>query len=202
MRPGPLVIALALLAGCGGDGDPDPTPSAPKVVLTLPPGALSTLPVQPDEVPTGLVPILSQTGPADIAKIAGFSADPTAAEKALRDHGFTSAYVATYGDPETGRVISSVVARFATEAGATADLTGDLDAAEATGTPFAVTDLGDQAGGVRGKLDPQAGTGELITLRWRVGTTTFLLAVGGPRDVDDDAVVTLARQVATHLPRT
>lgn len=197
MRLGSLLLAAALLAGCS-DGDPDATPSTPAVVLTLPAGTLSALPVQPNEVPAGLVPILSQTGPADLAKIASFSADPATASQALRDHGFVDAYVATYGDPDSGRIITSVVARFATVAGATADLTGDLESAKETGTPFDVSGLGDQAGGVRGKLDPKAGTGELITIRWRIAETTYLVAVGAPNDVDDEAVVTLARQVATH----
>ena len=195
MRVAPLVLAATLLAGCtGGDGGAAPSPTTPRVVVTLPPGPMSLYAVQPDEVPDGLVPILAQSGPADLAKIAGFSADPAAAAKALRDHGFVSAYIATYGDPKTGRSVTSVVTQFEASTGAAADLSGDLESAKATGTPFEVTGLGDQAGAVRGKLDPKAGTGELVTVRWRIGDRTFLLAVGAPGDVDDDAVVSLARR--------
>lgn len=197
-----LVTALAL-AACGGsgggDGTPTATPSSPRVALTLPPGALSGLAVQPTDVPDGLTPILAQTGPADVKRIASFSADPAAAERSLTEHGFTEAYVATYGDPQTGRVLSSVVTRFASVSGATADLTADIESGRSGGTPFEVSGLGDQAAGVTGKLKPAEGTGELVTLRWRVGETTFLLAVGAPGTVDRDGAVALAKRLAERV---
>lgn len=190
-------LAATALSACGGNEQAKPT-ETPRVVLTLPPGDLSDAVVQPDEVPDGVVPLIAQTGPADIAKIASFSADPGKAETSLKEHGFTSAYVATYGDEATGRIVVSVVTRFQTEQGATDDLAADL--AASTGTKVEVDDLGDQAGGVRGPLDPATDNGELVTLRWRKGSTTWLLAVGAQGDVDDDAVITLAKKVLSRAP--
>jgi hypothetical protein len=190
-----LVVATGAVAACGDDEAPTPR-ETPKVALMLPPGDLSDAVVQPDEVPDGVVPLIAQTGPADVAKIASFSADPADAETSLKAHGFTSAYVATYGDEASGRVVISVATRFATEQGATDDLTADL--AASTGTKVDVDDLGDQAGGVRGPLDPATNKGELVTVRWRHGATTWLLAVGAQRDVDVEAVLTLARKVLSR----
>jgi hypothetical protein len=194
-----LTLVLATTAACGGGDDGGGTPKAddtPRVALTLPPGELSDAVVQPDEVPDGVVPLLAQTGPADIAKIASFSADPKVAETSLVEHGFAAAYVATYGDEASGRIVISVVTRFASEKGATDDLTADL--AASAGTPVTVDDLGDQAGGVRAALHADTGKGELVTLRWRRGATTYLLAVGAEGKIDDDAVITLAKKVDTR----
>ena len=78
------------------------------------------------------MPILAGTGPRDVKVVAGYSADPPAAQKLLVAHGFQTSYVAQYADPATGRVLSVVVTRFATAAGATADLAGDLAASAGT----------------------------------------------------------------------
>ena len=196
LRRAPLLLALAgALAGAAlgacSDGE---TPDAP-VIATLPPGELSSLVVQPTEVASGVVPILAQTGPADATRIASFSADPTAAAASLASHGFERAYVVQYGDPATRRSVTSVVARFGTEAGATADLTGDLTAARATGTPYDEPGLGDQAGGVESDLNASAGTGSLVTLRWRLGRTTWLIAIGATGKVDRAVLRTLAERI-------
>ncbi len=186
-----VALVVGLVAGCtsGGPGQ-GASPGLP--IATLPPGTLQHLVLQPGEVQRGLVPLLTQTGPADLLKIAGFSADPVAAAKGLREHGFTSAYVVQYADPDTQAVVTNVVSRFGGEAGATADLTADLAAAAATGTAFQPVGLGEQSGGVRGAFDPTARTGSLVTLRWRIDDTTWLLAVGAPGQVDEAGVRRLA----------
>jgi hypothetical protein len=97
-----------------------------------------------------------------------------------------------YGDPQASAVVTNVVTKFATVAGATADMTADIAASARTGTPFDVSGLGDQAGGVRGKLEPTLPEGTLITIRWRVGDTTWLLAVGARNAVDEASVRKLA----------
>lgn len=181
-----LAVGLALLAGCADD-KPEPLAFA-----TLPPGQLSHLVVQPGEVATGLVPLLSQTGTADARRIASFSADPAGAQTSLTAHGFEQAYVVQYADPTTGRSVTNVVTRFATADGATADLTADLAAAGTAGSTFTVSDLGDQAGGIRGFYDTKAQTGELVTLRWRLGDTTWLLAIGAGGKVSESVVRSLA----------
>ncbi|HEX8004246.1 MAG TPA: hypothetical protein VF519_16290 [Mycobacteriales bacterium] len=185
-----LAAALAALSlgACSSGDAPRVHESVPPP--TLPAGELRARVLQPDEVSRSLVPIQAQTGTRDLKAIAAFSADPTAAEKSLQQHGFQSAYVVQYADPNAAAVVTNVVTKFATVEGATADLTADL-AATGTGA-FAVTGLGDQAGGVRGKLDANAAEGTLITLRWRVGDTTWLLAVGSRTKVDEASVRRLA----------
>lgn len=192
------VLALAVLAGCSSGGKPNATPTVP--LPTLPPGELRERVLQPDEVTRALVPIAAQTGARDIKAIAAFSADPPSAEKSLQDHGFQTAYVVQYGDPATSGVVTNVVTKFATVAGATADLAGDLRSAGGkNGTTFAVTGLGDEAGGLTGKLNATAADGTLVTLRWRQGDTTWLLAVGGPKPVDAASVRALADRLMTRL---
>ena len=193
-------LFLAMLAGCSsGDGNPVATNTpAPAPAVTLPPGPLADQVLQPGDLDVNLVPILAQTGPADIAKIASFSGDPAAAQTALTAHGFQAAYVVQYGDSASGAVLTNVVTSFATEGGARDDLTADLAAAGSGGTPVATDGLGDQAGGINAPLDPTAGTGQLITLRWRVGATTWLLAVGSPQTLDEPAVRSLADLLVTR----
>jgi len=187
-----VVLAIGAVGGCSDDGEP-------KVTVTLPPGSLADRVLQEDDVPDGFVPLLTQTGPADITKIAGFSSDSAAAESSLREHGFDTGYVVQYGDQKSGRFIVNVVSTFETTEGATADLTADLESARKSGTPFIVTDLGDQAGGVRGGNGSSKQTAsDLVTVRWRKGSTTWLLAVGASGTVEQDAVVKLARIVLEH----
>ncbi len=195
------VAALFLGAACssggsGGGGSPGPA------IPTLPAGSLRSLVVQPGDVQHGLVPLTAQTGPADLDRIAGFSADPAAAAASLRSHGFTGAYVVQYADPETHAVVTNVVTQFASEDGATADLTADLSAAAGTGATFEVIGLGEQSGGVRGVLDAAASAssaGSLVTLRWRIDDTTWLLAVGAAAQVDEAGVRRLADLLVTRF---
>ncbi len=203
--PGPrrvaaLAVAVAVvLAGCSDSTTPrsSATPSAP--LPTLPTGELQTSVLQPDEVSRMLVPITAQTGARDISSIAAFSTDPAAAKTTLQSHGFQSAYVVQYADPASSAVVTNVVTKFATVTGALEDLTGDLGQAGSTGTPFEVTGLGDQAGGVRGKFSPQSADGTLVTLRWRIGDTTWLLAVGAAKPVDADGVRQLADKLVARV---
>ncbi|HVE62330.1 MAG TPA: hypothetical protein VNB94_00820 [Mycobacteriales bacterium] len=203
-----LAAPLLLLVGVAGGGCSSDDAAKPTVAVTLPGGSLADKVLQAEDVPDGLVPILAQTGTADVSRIAGFSADSAAAEKSLREHGFDDAYVVQYGDQKSGRFIVNVVSTFDSAEGAEADLTADLISARQTGTPFPVDDLGDQAGGVRAvRADPASASGapsasgtpsndfDLVTVRWRLGSTTWLLAVGARGTVEQDAVIKLARLV-------
>ena len=193
------VLALALATGCNGSGEPDATRSPSAAAASLPPGQLRESVLQPGEVSANLVPIDAQTGTRDAKGIAAFSADPAAAVKALERNGFQSAYVVQYADPATNAVVTNVVAKFATAAGATADLTADLANAKRTGTVFEVTGLGEQAGGLRAKRDDKSVEGSLVTLRWRSGDTTWLLAVSASTPVAEDGVRKLADTLMQRL---
>ena len=198
-RRAAAVLALALLSGCSDSGDPGTRPTPTVSHATLPPGELREKVLQPAEVGSGLVPIAAQTGTRDVAGIAAFSADAKAAATTLEKNGFQSAYVVQYADPATNAVVINVVTKFATEAGATADLTADLLSSAKTGAAFEVTGLGDQAGGVRSKRDASSVEGSLVTLRWRVGDTTWLLAVSASTVVTQEGVRKLADQLMARL---
>jgi hypothetical protein len=201
-RTAAALAAVALLAGCSGSGSgakTGATPTPTVVIPTLPPGELREKVLQPQEVTTNLVPIAAQTGTRDVKGIAGFSADPKAAEQALTKNGFQSAYVVQYADPATNAVITNVVTKFATAEGATTDLTADLAASAKTGAVFPVEGLGEQAGGIRGKRDDASPEGSLVTLRWRSGDTTWLLAVSASTLVDQAGVRRLADKLMTRL---
>jgi hypothetical protein len=196
------VLAAALLASCTEKVEPPlASTSATPPLPTLPPGPLQRAVLQPDEVTRAFVPITAQTGARDLKSVAAFSANPKAAEKSLEEHGFVDAYVVQYGDPAASAVITNVATRFDSVEGAGDDLTADLAAADKTGATFAVTGLGEQAGGVRGKINDTAAEGTLLTLRWRVGATTWLLAVGGPKPVDEAGVRGLADRLMARVSR-
>ena len=195
-----MLLAVALLPGCtdsGGDPTASPSPSVP--LATLPPGELREKVLQPNEVTGNLVPIAAQTGTRDVKAVAAFYADPKAAERQLQKNGFQSSYVVQYADPATNAVITNVVTKFATAGGAEADLTADLRSSARTGAVFTVEGLGDQAGGVRGKRDKGSPEGSLVSLRWRLGDTTWLLAVSASTLVDQSGVRKLADQLMTRL---
>ncbi len=193
-----LVGMLLVLAGCSGSGSPAAAPvpgpsssglAAPETAVSLPADALLPLVPTPAEVPTGMVPLLTSSGPRDAAAIAAFSADPGAAAKDLAAHGFQRAYVAQYAEPTGSRVLSVVVSRFADAAGATADLAGDL--AASSGEALPAPDVGEQS---QARRQPLPGTtpGQLVTLRFRQGATTWLLAYGDRPSADAAAVSGLA----------
>jgi hypothetical protein len=191
-----LLLACAV-AGCSAD-EPQAAPetpsasalSAPLPGITLPPDPLVPLVPTPQEVPSGMVPLLAASGARDAKAIAEFSADPAAAGKTLAAHGFRSAYVAQYAHPTDGRVLSVVVVRFADAAGAKADLDGDV--AGSSGEEVTVMPIGDASQARRQPLPGEAG-GELVTLRFRKGATTWLLAYGARPTADPQVAVELAR---------
>lgn len=201
LRVAAAVLAVAcLLTGCS-DEDPDAAPqppsesalNAPVPGVTLPADPLRALVPGPDEVPAGLVPLVAGSGRRDAAAIAEYSADPAAARTALAEHGFTGAYVAQYAHPTDGRVLSVVVARFRDAVGAEADLSGDL--AGSSGEVVQVPTVGDQSQ-VRRQPLPGEGGGELVTLRFRAGATTWLLAYGARPTADPQVAVELGRLLA------
>ena len=192
------VLGALLLAGCSDDEAAAPrAPSAsaltaPLAGVTLPPDPLLPLVPAPDEVPPGMVPLLAGSGSRDLQAVADFSADPAVAATALQEHGFSRAYVAQYASPTDGRVLSVVVVRFADAAGAEADLAGDL--AGSSGDVVEVTTVGDASQARRQPLPGEDG-GELLTLRFRSGATTWLLAYGARPSADPDVAADLARSL-------
>lgn len=141
-----------------------------------------------------MTPLLTATGPRDAAAIAGFSADPVAAGKALKANGFSRAYVVQYAHPTDGRVVSVVAVRFRTVKGAMADLAADVKAS--TGTKVKTEPVGEQSAATTQPL-PQ-GAGELITLRFRSGPTTWLVAYGAKPQADPAVAVRLAKALVAR----
>jgi hypothetical protein len=196
-------LLAAVLAGCSS-GEPASAPAstptkasasalnAPLAGISLPPDPLRPLVPEPQEVPPGLVPLLAGSGTRDARAIAEFSSDPAAAATALAEHGFRSAYVAQYAHPTDGRVVSVVVVRFADAAGAQADLAGDL--AGSSGDLLELPTVGQASQGRRQPL-PGEQPGELVTLRFRQGSTTWLLAYGARPTADPAVAVTLAQRL-------
>jgi hypothetical protein len=198
-----LCAGALLLTGCSEDEPAAPqAPSAsaltaPLPGVTLPPDPLRDLVPTPEEVPAGMVPLLAGSGPRNLQAVADFSADPAAAAASLTEHGFTSAYVAQYAHPTDGRVLSVVVSRFGDAAGAEADLAGDL--ASSTGDEVAVPTVGAASQARRQPL-PGNDEGQLLTLRFRAGATTWLLAYGAVPEADPDVAVELARALVERAP--
>lgn len=202
--PGVVLIGLfVLLAGCGGGSDstaaPRPTgaegigtTAVPDIVLPADP--LRDLVPRTAELPPGLVAILAGSGPRDAAAIAAYSADPKSAGSLLTKHGFSSAYVAQYADPATGQVLSVVVSRFSTVAGAGADLDADLGASAGEKVPSAL--VGDKSEVRRQPLP--GGKGQLVTVRFGKGATTWLVAYGARPTADASVAVVLATTLAAR----
>ena len=88
-------------------------------------------------------------------------------------------------------MLSVVVARFKDAAGATADLEGDL--AGSSGEEVTTATVG-EASQVRRQPLPGDDAGELVTLRFRQGSTTWLLAYGAPT-ADPQVAVELAQSL-------
>jgi hypothetical protein len=193
-----LALPLLLAAGCGGSTPPTAAPRAstapPVPQIVLPAGALRDLVPRSSEVPPGMLPVLAGSGPRDAATIAAYSADPAAAGRLLTAHGFRSAYVGQYADPGNGRVLSVVVTRFATAAGATADLAGDL--AASGGDRVDAPTIG-EASQVRRQPLP-AGGGQLVTVRFRKAATTWLVAYGAKPAADPAVAIGLAKVLAAR----
>jgi len=165
--------------------------------ISLPAGPLRDLVPATADLPAGMVPILAGSGVRDAAAVAAYSADPVAAKVLLGQHGFAAAYVGQYADPADGRVLSVVVTRFATAAGAEADLSGDLSGSG--GTRVATPTLGEQSD-VRRQPLPAASasassTGELITVRFRQGDTTWLVAYGASPTADPAVATEVAQRL-------
>jgi hypothetical protein len=201
----PGVLLLLVLTACsgssgGGGAGATATPStatispaaAPDIVLPADP--LRDLVPRTADLPAGMVAILAGSGPRDAHAIAAFSADPKQAGTLLAQHGFRSAYVAQYADPATGRTLSVVVSRFSTAAGATADL--DADLSSSTGETVKAATIGEKSE-VRRQPLPSGG-GQLVTVRFRKGATTWLVAYGASPTADPAVAVDLATTLATR----
>ncbi len=185
-----VLLAAASLTACT-EQDPalrvPPAPAEPEIALPSDP--LTALVPALDEVPEGMLPLLTGSGKRDAAAVAAYSADPAAAAAALGRNGFQSAYVAQYADPSSPRVLSVVVTQFAASAGARADLDGDL--AASAGEPVPVPVIGEAAQARRQPL-PGGAAGELVTLRFRQGRNTWLLAYGDRPRADPQVATSLA----------
>ncbi len=199
-----LVAGPLVLGGCSGGSaprpaDPGAAASAPVPGVTLPADALVDLVPRPDEVPAGLVPVISGSGPRDLATVAGYSGTGSTAKAAaakLRAHGFTRAYVAQYANPATGQVMSIVVSRFTSAAGAAADFADDQSGAQ--GKKVVTPVLGDGSSvtvqGIQGSVASQ-----LVLVRFRRGTATWSLAYKASPTADPTVATALA---AALLRRT
>ena len=97
--------------------------------------------------------------------------------------------MAQYADPSSPRVLSVVVTQFATAAGAKADFDGDL--AASAGEPVLVPVIGEATQARRQAL-PGGAAGELVTLRFRQGRNTWLLAYGDRPQADPQVATALA----------
>jgi hypothetical protein len=193
-------LAAAALAACGGSstGAAAPTATAetaspmPVPDIVLPADPLRDLVPRTADLPPGLVAVLAGSGPRDAHAIAAYSADPKSAGVLLTQHGFRSAYVAQYADPTTGRVLSVVVSRFSTASGASADLDADLVAS--TGEKVPTPTVGEKSEVRRQPLP--GGKGQLVTVRFRKGATTWLVAYGAAPIADPAVAVKLATTLA------
>ena len=199
MRPLPIALSLSiaacLLAGCSGSATTGVTgvalsTMAPIPGLALPASPMVALVPSPQEAPKGMVPLMTSSGPRDLAAVAGFSKDSAAAAATLTAHGFTGAYVVQYADPLDGRVLSVVASRFRDVAGAAADLASD-EAAQ-NGTPVTIDAVGEATQARRSVLPGKAG-GELLFVRFRSGSTTWLVAYGARPSADPSIAVALAK---------
>lgn len=194
----PALLVLPLLLGsCSGSAAPPAAAqtAGPLPGVTLPPDALVDLVPRPDEVPGGMVPVLAGSGPRDLATVAGYSgtgkAEAAAAAK-LTQHGFARAYVAQYADPSSGQVLSVLVSRFATAAGATADFADDESGAQGRPVPGAPT-LGEASSAT---VQDLAGTAsQLVIVRFRRGTSTWSLAYKAGPTADPQVAIALATKL-------
>ena len=200
-----LLLALAA-AGCSEQRPAlEPAPGATATTTSasaspsssaapaLPEGPLRDLVPAPDEVPTGLEPVLDGSGPRGAADVAAFSADPATASTELARNGFQSAYVAQYASRTDLRSLTVVAVRFAGPDGARADLDGDV--AATGGTPVDAPRVGD-ASDVRRIELPEGEAAELLTVRFRVGSTTWLVAWRATRPADAEVALGIARELA------
>lgn len=185
----PSLDAPAAPSPSAGTRTPSPTPAAAE----LPTGALRDLVPAPQEVQAGLVPLLQASGPRDAASVAAFSSDPAAAMASLAANGFTDAYVVQYAAAADPRSLSVVAVRFATSEGAKADYEGDV--AVGGGEPVEVETVG-EASQVRRLTLPDAADQDLVTVRFRSGATTWLLAWRARLPADAAVPVALARTLA------
>lgn len=199
------VLAVLALSGCGGSSPAagPSTAAAPptnRPDISLPAGPLRDLVPATADLPPGMVAILSGSGVRDLGAIADYSADPAAARSLLAQHGFRAAYTGQYADPLTGRVLSVVVTQFATAAGATADLAGDLTASAGTAIPGAA--VGEQSDVRRQPLPaasaPPTAARELVTVRFRQGAYTWLVAYGAAPPADAEVALGVAKVLAAR----
>ncbi|MFP5219900.1 MAG: hypothetical protein ACLGIG_09215 [Actinomycetes bacterium] len=208
LLPGVALLSLGVAgaAGCtdeqpalerpaAASATASPTDSTPTAAasIDLPAGPLRELVPAPDEVPDGLEPVMEGSGPRDAAEVAAFSSDPSAASTQLARHGFEAAYVAQYASRTDLRSLTVVVVRFADAGGARADLDGDVSASG--GTAVDAPTIGDASDARRLAL-PDAEAAELLTVRFRKGATTWLVAWRATRPADAAVPLAVAEALA------
>lgn len=205
------LLAALTLGACSSDASTEARSPAPSVQtarpdILLPAGPLRDLVPATADLPPGMVAILAGSGARDVAAIAEYSADPVKARTQLVKNGFRRAYTAQYADPLTGRVLSVVVTQFATATGARDDLQGDLSAS--SGTQVEAAPVGEQSDVRRQLLPPTspspgaAATAspaqELVTVRFRQGLYTWLVAYGSTPPADVDVALMVARALVSR----
>lgn len=191
-----LVLLPALLTGCSDSTSPSADPgvaaSAPLPGVTLPPDSLRTLVPAPDEVPAGMTPLLTGSGPRDLAVVASYSGTGPEAEAArtkLTAHGFSKAYVAQYANQMTAQSITVLVSEFRDARGAAADLTDDIEAFNGKVVPTET--LGEQSQ-VSIQETPGAGASQLVLVRFRKGVHTWLVSYSATPTADPKVATDLA----------
>lgn len=202
----PVLLAPVLLVGCSGGSTPAVAPdvaaSAPLPGVTLPPGDLVDLVPRPEEVPAGMVPLLSGSGPRTLEVVAGYSGTGeavTAAAASLTSHGFVGAYVAQYANQATAQSVTVLVSEFEDAAGATADLAADL--ASPGGKVVATPTLGEQSRVTVQNTPgtaPGATSGELVLARFRRGVHTWLVTYSAVPTADPDVAISLSGTLLTR----
>ena len=192
-----LLLVPLLVTGCSGGSKastttPDIAASAPVPGVTLPPDALSPLVPTPEEVPAGMVPLVTGSGPRTrdvVASSSGAGAAATTAAARLTKHGFTKAYVAQYANQATAQAVTVLVSEFTDVAGAKADLTDDLMGF--AGKVVATPTLGEQSQ-VTTQETPGAGASQLVLVRFRRGVHTWLLSYSASPTAEPKVAIDLA----------
>lgn len=193
-----LLLVPLLVTGCSGGSDPAATTpeaaaSQPVPGVTLPPDALMPLVPTPQEVPAGMVPLLSGSGPRTLEVVASYSGAGDAAKAAatrLTTHGFLKAYVAQYANQATAQGVTVLVSAFKDAAGAKADLTDDLTGF--SGKVVATPTLGEQSQ-VTVQETPGAGASQLVLVRFRRGVNTWLVSYSATPTAEPMVAIDLAK---------
>lgn len=187
----PTVSAEPTASATPTDELPPEPAATPTEAEELPADELVPLVPGPADVPVGMQLVGNGfSGPQGATEISSLSSDPEAAHHFLEDNGFEKGYSAQYGDAE-GALITAVVARFSSPAGATAYFKREVAEAREEATQVPVTGLGDEAAQSRRTI-PEGDVDEEVAIRFRRGDTWWVVSSAAPGKVDEQLVRRLA----------